>query len=190
MQVSFYESKDLTIEGENNLEILWPNYELIANSFCKLRRICIEACNKLTYVFPSHMVTSLVFLNTLEVSHCELLERIFEIEKPTASAKAVPSTILKLSFLPNLKHVWNKDPGELLTFPNLEEVKVEKCPRLKSLFPASFIKHMEKIESLYIDGEIEILFAEDEASKLVFPEVMHLSHYYSLFMQHYRFLYI
>ena len=64
------------------------------------------------------MLTLLVFLNTLEVHHCKLVERIFEIEEWSGSGGAgdvnqvlVPFTILHLSFLPNLKHVWNTDPN-------------------------------------------------------------------------------
>ncbi|XP_022143564.1 probable disease resistance protein At4g27220 [Momordica charantia] len=171
VQVSFPELKELTIQGGNNLEMLWHNNRLIANSFCKLRSICISCCNKLTYMFTSNMVTSLVFLNTLEIDNCELLERIFEIGKLVDDAKVLPLTDLSLRSLPNLKYVWNNDPGEFLTFPNLKNVNVSSCPRLKCLFPASFIKHIEEIESLCA-YEVDEIFSEDEASKLGFPEIV------------------
>lgn len=141
MQVSFPELMDLEIQGESNLENLWHNNGLTANSFCKLQYICITNCNKLTYVFPSAMVTSLVFLNTLQVRHCELVETIFEIEEWSGDFnQVVPLKILQLHFLPNLKHVWNYDPPpELLTFPNLNKVEVKECPQLKT--PFSSILH-------------------------------------------------
>ncbi|CAK9323731.1 unnamed protein product [Citrullus colocynthis] len=87
--------------------------------------------------------------------------------------RVVALTSLSLRLLPKLKHVWSNDPAQiLLTFPNLKEARVMKCPQLKTLFPAnSFIYHMKEIETSYFDGGNEI-FAEDEASQLMSPEIL------------------
>lgn len=173
LQVAFPQLTSLDIESGNNLKALWHNNGLPGNSFGKLRHIYLYDCNKLTCVFPSCMVKSLVFLNTLQIVNCELVERIFEIEESTYDVnRVVPLTSLTLRLLPKLKHVWSNDPAPiLLTFPNLKEVYVVKCPQLKTLFPASFINRMKEIETLYFDGGNEI-FAEDEASQLMSPEVL------------------
>lgn len=125
----------------------------------------------------------MVFLTRLEIDGCELLERIFEIEQLVDDTKVVPLRELSLTHLPSLKSVWSNDPGEFLTFPNLKQVNVSNCPLLKRLFPTSFVKYFHQIEHLSAEVEDEI-FREDEASKLVFPVVMHIGHY-SLFMQHF-----
>ncbi|XP_038887230.1 probable disease resistance protein At5g63020 [Benincasa hispida] len=187
LQVAFPQLKSLYIGGRNNFETLWRNNGLTENYFSKLERIFIEGCNKFTYVFPSRMVRSLVFLNRLVVRYCELVERIFEIEESTSIIvnQDVPLTILELSSLPNLKYVWNNDPAlELLTFPNLKKVKVEECPQLKTLFPVSFINHMKEFEELDCVGETEIFGETDEASQLVspqiFPSLRYLTVHYTL----------
>lgn len=173
--MSFPNLKVLSIQRGANFEILWHKNGLVANSFCKLQNIHLDNCNKLRYVFPSTMMTSLVSLKTLNIESCNLLERIFEIEKPTFQqnddTKIVPLTKLELFNLPNLKYVWDKDPDEFLIFPNLNEVDVDKCPQLRNLFPASFIKYLQQVRNLRAHDVAE-LFPEDTTSNLVsFPEV-------------------
>ncbi|KAK6243854.1 hypothetical protein QUC31_010263 [Theobroma cacao] len=52
--------------------------------------------------------------------------------------------------LPQLKHVWNKDPQGSLTFQNLRKVRVTYCGSLKNLFPVSIAKDLPQLEDLTI----------------------------------------
>ncbi|XP_038901764.1 disease resistance protein At4g27190-like [Benincasa hispida] len=166
-EVSFPQLEDLFIERCNNLEMLWYNNGPIGSSLSKLQTMKIKDCNKLKCMFSSNIVASLVFLDDLYICSCQLLERVFEIEKPTFGDTKVPVPLrsLYLSRLPNLMYVWNKDAGDVLSFPNLKNVDVTSCPKLKSMFPASFTKYMKEIKHLNVEEENEI-FPVDEASNL------------------------
>ncbi|XP_038902428.1 uncharacterized protein LOC120089073 [Benincasa hispida] len=166
-EVSFPQMEYLYIDRCNNLEMLWHNNGPINTSFTKLQTIRIEYCNKLKCVFPSNIVASLVCLEDLYICSCELLERVFEIAKPTFgdTKVLVPLRSLYLSRLPNLMYVWDKDAGDVLEFPNLKNVDVTSCSKLKSIFPASFTKYMKEIERLNVEEENEI-FPVDEASNM------------------------
>ncbi|KAK2643912.1 hypothetical protein Ddye_019107 [Dipteronia dyeriana] len=50
--------------------------------------------------------------------------------------------------MPNLKHIWNKDPQGMLSFAELQKVTVFLCPNLKNIFPASGASSLLKLESL------------------------------------------
>uniref|UniRef100_A0A0A0K5R3 Uncharacterized protein n=1 Tax=Cucumis sativus TaxID=3659 RepID=A0A0A0K5R3_CUCSA len=165
-RVSFPELKYLSIGRANNLEMLWHKN---GSSFSKLQTIEISDCKELRCVFPSNIATSLVFLDTLKIYGCELLEMIFEIEKQKTSGdtKVVPLRYLSLGFLKNLKYVWDKDVDDVVAFPNLKKVKVGRCPKLKIIFPASFTKYMKEIEELEMVEPFNYeIFPVDEASKL------------------------
>ncbi|XP_038900863.1 uncharacterized protein LOC120087922 isoform X2 [Benincasa hispida] len=165
-RVSFPKLKYLSITRGDNLEMLWHNNGLIGSSFSQLVAIIIKGCNRLRCILPSNIVTALVCLDTLDIVGCELLERVFEIENPIfCDKKVVPLTFLRLRSLPNLKYVWSKDVNDVLAFPNLKNVDVTDCPKLRSIFPASFTKYFEQIESLTVDEQNEI-FPVDEASEL------------------------
>ena len=153
------------------------------SSFSKLQTIEISDCKELRCVFPSNIATSLVFLDTLKIYGCELLEMIFEIEKQKTSGdtKVVPLRYLSLGFLKNLKYVWDKDVDDVVAFPNLKKVKVGRCPKLKIIFPASFTKYMKEIEELEMVEPFNYeIFPVDEASKL--KEVIHTSCHQCLYV--------
>ncbi|KAK6243856.1 hypothetical protein QUC31_010265 [Theobroma cacao] len=57
---------------------------------------------------------------------------------------------LDIKNLPQLKHVWNKDPQGSLTYQNLRKVRVWHCGSLKNLFPASIAKDLPQLEDLTI----------------------------------------
>ncbi|XP_047146885.1 uncharacterized protein LOC124819411, partial [Vigna umbellata] len=56
--------------------------------------------------------------------------------------------ILSLDWLPQLKHVWDKDPEGVMGLQLLKEMRVEDCKSLKSLFPESVVKDLTRLEVL------------------------------------------
>ncbi|KAJ6752337.1 hypothetical protein OIU85_002739 [Salix viminalis] len=83
-----------------------------------LTTLKVSYCEKLTHVFTSSMVASLVQLQFLDISACEELEQI--IAKDNDDEK---DQILYGRYL------------ESLCFPNLCKVEIKGCNKLRSLFP-------------------------------------------------------
>ncbi|XP_054780250.1 uncharacterized protein LOC129287975 [Prosopis cineraria] len=81
---------------------------------------------------------------------CNAVEAIFDVG-PMSTRFSFALERLALDQLPNLEHVWNEDPKEILSFQCLQKVYIEGCSSLKSLFPASMAQG--KLESL---GELEV----------------------------------
>jgi hypothetical protein len=84
---------------------------------------------------------------------------------------------LNLFRLPNLKHVWSKDPKPIFSFQNLQREHVVACRSLKSLFPASVATCLTQLEQLVIVGcdKLEEIVEGEEAAqpiaRFVFPRV-------------------
>nr|KYP76993.1 hypothetical protein KK1_021256 [Cajanus cajan] len=84
-----------------------------------------------------------------------------------------PSRLKKLALqsLSELRHVWGKNSEGVLIFSNLQEVVVNYCRNLQTLFPASLAKNLEKLEKLEIGSchklQAIYLFTSSAAKKLV-----------------------
>ncbi|GLT32028.1 hypothetical protein SLA2020_067220 [Shorea laevis] len=177
--------EELAITHLKNLEILWPS-ELCTDSFCRLKSLTIENCEKVLTVFPSTDILGKIFksLEVLFIYQCGSLEGIFEISEFNVNqTHAVIDTKfreLRIEGLPRLKHVWNKDPRGKLTFRNLKSVEVSCCGSLKNLFPASIGKSLLQLQKLHLYqcGVEEIVpMGEQEAEAVVsfeFPQVTSL----------------
>ncbi|XP_038902150.1 disease resistance protein At4g27190-like [Benincasa hispida] len=155
-QVLFPELNDLSIIGSKNLETLWhKNNEPTTNSFCKLQSIRIEMCTKIRCMFPSNMVTSLVSLDTIEITSCASLKRIFEIEKESFGDTKVAWSLRELHLLnlPNLKHVWRKDVIEFMKFPSLKRVKIHGCTKLAHIWKENtkMTTSFDSLESIEVE---------------------------------------
>ncbi|GKV47761.1 hypothetical protein SLEP1_g54628 [Rubroshorea leprosula] len=102
----------------------------------------------------SESTSCIVDIQTLFNEQCGSLEGIFEItEFNVKQTHAVIDTKFKelnIEDLPRLKHVWNKDPQGILTFHDLELVKVSYCESLKNLFPASIGKNLLQLQKLHL----------------------------------------
>ncbi|KAI9112312.1 hypothetical protein K1719_016835 [Acacia pycnantha] len=71
---------------------------------------------------------------------------------------------LTLSGLPNLKHIWNKEAGEIISFGNLQIVNVDECPNLKYVFSSSPCQDLRRLEVLHIKFcGVEKIVANEEA---------------------------
>ncbi|TXG66104.1 hypothetical protein EZV62_007379 [Acer yangbiense] len=87
---------------------------------------------------------------------------------------------MDISFLPKLKHIFNKNLGGMLSFQNLESVKVGNCKSLEHLFPASIARSLPQLEKLDIHYcGLEVIVAKEKeeettSSRFVFPRVTFL----------------
>ncbi|GLT52110.1 hypothetical protein SLA2020_254700 [Shorea laevis] len=175
----------VTITHLKNLEIIWHS-KLYADSFCRLKSLTIEKCEKLSAIFPFADIEGRIWksLEELIINQCGSLEGIFEIDKFNVKQThvVIDTKLRKLTIddLPRLKHVWNKDPQGILTFHNLESVEVSRCGSLKILFPTSIGKSLVQLQKLHLYwcGVKEIVTIGEQGAEVIinfeFPRVSSL----------------
>jgi len=114
--------------------------------------LIVDGCQFLSdTVLPFHLLPFLPKLETLEVRNCNSMKTIFDVKcTPKDTSITFPLNKLILSNLPKLKNIWNEDPIGILSMPNLQEVFVDNCRSLKSIFPTSVAEHLEKLENLKV----------------------------------------
>jgi len=167
-----------------HLKSVWNN-QLSPNSFCKLKQLKIEFCNKLSKVFPYYVLDKLQNLETLAVTDCPALEVVFEMKGLKADGGRqmrleMQLATLTLKLLPTLKHIWSGNPNESFKFQNICLLKVTECKGLNHVFPLSVAKDLPHLQELYIEEcGIETIVAQDEMVDtvpiLTFPELTSLS---------------
>lgn len=145
--------------------MVWHS-QLFVNSFCKLEELKVEHCNELVTVFPSNIFETFQQLQTLKLSSCGSLEEVFELQRLNMEeehAVAIQLRELNIVHLPKLKHVWNKDPQGILTFPNLRIIYIWDCWCLKDVFPSSVARVLPLLKDLkiYSCGVEEIVSKEE-----------------------------
>ncbi|XP_052113042.1 uncharacterized protein LOC107473399 isoform X3 [Arachis duranensis] len=138
------------------------------SSGVRLERLRVKGCNEFftTAIFPSHLLPFLSRLEKLEVQGCNSVEAIYEIKDTTANI-VIPLKKLTLEKLPTLRHVWNKDTEGKLSLPKLEEVIVDECASIKSVFPESVGKgNIQSLEVKNCAELVEIVTGDDVAKQV------------------------
>ncbi|KAH7853592.1 hypothetical protein Vadar_004453 [Vaccinium darrowii] len=143
-KVAFPALEDLTVENVPKIKEIWDKQPLSeaekeAISFYNLRRIDVQHCDQLVYVFPSSMLPQLQNLQKLVITNCKEMEVIISNklkEKEATSNNIILFAELKtviLQFLPNLERLCsemqlnfsNKDAFPVLEI-NIEELTIEE----------------------------------------------------------------
>nr|POE45933.1 disease resistance protein [Quercus suber] len=178
-EVAFPNLESLLISHMPNLEIIWHD-KFAPSSYTKLQSMDVQFCESLMNIFQVNMLSRFQSLESLVVGDCGSLQEIFELEgQEVTETQAVTVTQLKklcLRRLPKLKRVWNKDPQETFSFPNLQQISVWKCESLKSLFPTSVARCLKQLDDLRIaECGIEEIIEQEEGAKedarFVFPKL-------------------
>ncbi|TKY49668.1 disease resistance protein [Spatholobus suberectus] len=155
----------LVLEGSPLVLKIWHELEPVVPDRCfgNLNSLVVEGCEFLSNaVLPSHLLCSLINLKELQVQKCNSVKAIFD--HTTSDLVSIPLKKLILDQLPILEHVWNRGNQGSLSLPHLEEVLVDGCTKIKSLFPASVAKDkLQKLEVKNCDG-LEEIVAKDEAA--------------------------
>ncbi|XP_065619876.1 probable disease resistance protein At4g27220 [Quercus suber] len=182
-KVAFPNLEYIHISDMDNLKMLWHNHQLAPDSFCKLKKLFVRGCKNLINIFPPNMLRRLQNLEELGIGNCISVEEVFEIRGANVDeicdTVSTQLRVLRLSYLPKLKHVWSLDLQAILTFQNLHTVEVFNCNILKSLFPISVAKSLKQLERLTIHncGLEEIVALKEGVEttiKFVFPRITSL----------------
>ncbi|KAJ4721752.1 Disease resistance protein [Melia azedarach] len=153
---------------ENELTLIPLSFFNEKVALPNLESLNLSDCDSLRCLFSSSVAKSFVRPRRLSLSKCLALEVIFDMEGANSEDKgnAIVSQLTKLdiSDLPKLRHVWNKEPQELVSFQNLKDIQISGCDVLKNIFPASIASSLSQLESLGIRecGVEEIVFVADQ----------------------------
>ncbi|RDX65627.1 hypothetical protein CR513_55700, partial [Mucuna pruriens] len=154
------------------IEQLWHhNYLVQQKNFSNLRSLEAGQCNKLVHVIPSHLLPCFENLEELKVWDCSAAQVIFNMNE-NRETKALGNRIIRLkklslSDLPKLEHVWDKNPEGIISLQVLQDMRVERCDYLKSLFPASVAKDLTRLEVLSVTNcsQLVEIFSKDEKAE-------------------------
>uniref|UniRef100_A0A2C9WFZ5 NB-ARC domain-containing protein n=1 Tax=Manihot esculenta TaxID=3983 RepID=A0A2C9WFZ5_MANES len=167
-KVAFPNLEKMQILSMDYLNMLWHK-QLHSDSFCKIKGLTVEHCEELLQIFPSMLLRRLQNLEDLIVDNCDSLEEVFDLQEIIKLKETVTIQLRTLDIrnLPNLKHVWNKDPMGLVLFDNLSSVVVWVCPNLKAIFPAAIAKNLLQLETLNVKGcgGVEEIVAQDQGTE-------------------------
>ncbi|KAH9754644.1 putative disease resistance protein [Citrus sinensis] len=121
---------------------------LTAESFCKLKTIEVEGCDKLKNVFPLVIGRGLQQLQSIKVSSCQNMEVIFAAERGDESS--------------------NNNGTEVIELTQLRTLELRSLPQLTSFCTGDlhFEKAIPNLEDLIVDEKHIGLFPEDLLCKL------------------------
>ncbi|XP_043814219.1 uncharacterized protein LOC110605262 isoform X3 [Manihot esculenta] len=135
-----------------------------------VERLEVDKCAMYNKAIPSNVLVFLNKLEELEVKDCDSADVVFDLEGVSADDGLLPQLCeLKLTSLPMLRHLWNKEPQGILEFKNLRLLLVGNCSSLKYIFTWSMalcLMQLEKIE-IYNCKMIEGIIENEEAADKV-----------------------
>jgi len=128
LQVAFPSLEALNIASLDNIEMIWDN-QVAANSFPKLKSLCVDGCNKLVNIVCSFILRRLLSLERLDARRCGSLEVVFELRPLNhldGHPIALPLKELMVSSLPKLKCIWDKELHHQIKFHSLRYISISR----------------------------------------------------------------
>ncbi|KAB2006669.1 hypothetical protein ES319_D11G363100v1 [Gossypium barbadense] len=158
-KVAFPNLEKIKITHLKNAKRIWHS-KLHTNSFSMLKELTVKECDVLLNIFPPFLLGVFQRLEKLIVIDCASLEEVFQFQVQGQLRE------VNLIRLPSLKHVWTKYHKGNISFESLQQVRIEECWNLKTLFPFSIAKGLQQLERLFIEscGLEEIVSKNDEGS--------------------------
>ena len=147
-----------------DLRCIWKG--LLPSNLTTLK---VNECKRLTHVFTNNMIASLVQLNFLEISNCDELEQIIAKDNDDEKDQILSGSDLQSS-----------------CFPNLYNLKIRGCNKLKSLFPVAMASGLKNLYILIVRESSQLLgvFGQDDhASPVNVEKEMVLPHLKQLILE-------
>ena len=127
--------KKLYLDSMPDMRCIWKGLVL-----SKLTTLEVVECKRLTQVFTCGMIASLVQLKILKIFSCEELEQIIAKDNDDEKDQILPG-----------------DHLQSLCFPNLCQIDIRKCNKLKSLFPVVMASGLPKLNTLRVSEASQLL---------------------------------
>ncbi|XP_044499722.1 uncharacterized protein LOC123221096 isoform X1 [Mangifera indica] len=155
-KVVFPRLEELNLEAINS-EKIWGN-KLPATSCCyqNLKKLIVDGCQKLKFVFPSFIVKNFEQLQHFEISYCKELKEIVAREetKGITTFNFPRVALLKLKELPELTTFCHGKHNS--NWPMLKELEVCNCDRL-DIFSSEYkviVPNLEILKLAPVNAEI------------------------------------
>ncbi|XP_044477902.1 probable disease resistance protein At4g27220 isoform X2 [Mangifera indica] len=138
--------------------------QLSTSSYQNLTHLTLFGCDKIKYVFPLSIAKNLQQLQYLELTSCEVLERIVAPEEGTEATINFffpQVSTMKLQYLPEFTNLY---PGiHTSEWPKLKELVVKDCPKFKMF--------TSELNSLCLDQKInhdlELFVLETQSMRII-----------------------
>jgi len=152
----------LRLESVPDMGCIWKGLVL-----SKLTTLEVVKCKRLTHVFTCSMIASLVQLEVLKIFSCEELEQIIARDNDDENDQILLGDHLRS-----------------LCFPNLCEIEIRDCNKLKSLFPVAMASGLPNLQILRVIKASQFLgvFGQDDQAspvnvekEMVLPNLKELS---------------
>lgn len=153
-------------DSEELSKILGKNLKPL--HFTKLIQFQAKNCDERLNEFLSILLKRSEQLDHLVVEECRPLKLVFDLSKLVSepdgrgNAEYFPYLkTMKLSDLPQLNWIWNKDPAGIFGLGHLENIEIMKCSSLKNLISASAAEKLQELRKLKLHscGEVEEVIA-------------------------------
>jgi len=140
-KLSLLSLKTLHLNLLSDMTCIWEG--LVPSNLTTLK---VEECKRLTHVFTDSIIASLVQLNFLKISNCEVLEQIIAKDNDDENDQILSGSDLQSS-----------------CFPNLCILEIRGCNKLNSLFPVAMASSLKKLQVLEIRESSQLLgvFGQD-----------------------------
>ncbi|KAI4354258.1 hypothetical protein L6164_003139 [Bauhinia variegata] len=176
----YYELEDLNLSKHPELKQVWHT-QLPDGAFCKLQTLTFSNCEWSSKVLHWNVLKCLVGLKNLKVESCKSVEVVFDLEgaKDEERDYVLAMSTLTLTSLPNLKHIWNKNPQGILDFPELTRLELVDVPKLDHCSVEKAIPNLE-LKRLVVDNAIMTWFRQFPADHFNSIEVLGLQFLYDV----------
>ena len=142
LQIELRSLEELDILNLDRLQKIWHD-KFTADSFGNLKRLSVESCQKLEKVIPYNMSS----LQIVKIVACNSVEEVFDLKIDNSEGSlALQLRELCLDNLKHLKCVWNKTPQGLVTYENLNRVKISGCPSFETPFPGYVMRSLLQVK--------------------------------------------
>ncbi|KAJ0099042.1 hypothetical protein Patl1_21956 [Pistacia atlantica] len=137
----------------NNLQLIWHNQQLHVESFCKLKEVRVEFCEKLKTIVPSNSHGLLTFHNLKEliVENCWSMKNLFPV---TIATSLVQLNGLRLVSC-GLEEIVSKEEVKRapnFLFPQLIVFHLDNLPELKCFYSGLHKTEWPMLNSLRVYG--------------------------------------
>ncbi|KAJ7978015.1 NBS-LRR type disease resistance protein [Quillaja saponaria] len=183
--VAFHGIEDLLLSEYPMLKGVWSNRQGPLK-LSKLKQLQVWNCEFISSViFSPTLLQSLNNLEGIRVYNCDSAVQVFDLEGLGIDGHLGLLPCLKelqLGRLPNLTHIWSKEPHGILDLKNLISLTISECHSLRNLFTSSMVSGLMGLQEMEIkqcNGIEEIITkasSPDEAaasigSKITFPRL-------------------
>ncbi|GKV27880.1 hypothetical protein SLEP1_g37000 [Rubroshorea leprosula] len=133
-QVAFPNLEELQLSWIN-VNTIW-HVSISSSHVAKLRKLIIEGCDNLEYLFTSSVARDLVMLEHLKIGGCKKMGKVLFIENVEENGNLIfpQLRILEIQGLPKLERFCH---GNYIKFPCLSQLLIMSCPVLKTFISSS-----------------------------------------------------